>query len=87
MILFHVTQKVLYDIECIPQILRGHRRSDDLIGDFCDAEACKSHPLFSRDPQALQILLYYDDLEVANPLGSHTKVHKLGRKWCRYLQY
>ena len=49
------------------------------MGDFCDGDACKSHPLFSKDQQALQILLYYDDLEVTNPLGSHTKVHKLGK--------
>ena len=63
-------------------MLRGHRRSDHLIGDFCDGDACKSHPLFSRDPQALQILLVYDDLEVVNPLGSRTKVHKLGEHMC-----
>ncbi len=49
-----------------------------MIGDYCDGEACKTHPLFSVDFQALQILLFYDDLEVVNPLGSHTKVHKLG---------
>ena len=61
------------------QVLRGDRRSDGFMGDFCDGDACKSHPLFSRDEQALQILLYYDDLEVTNPLGSHTKVDKLGK--------
>ena len=60
------------------QVLRGHCRYDGLIGDYCDGEAFKSHPLFSKDPHALQILLYYDDLEITNPLGSHTKVHKLG---------
>lgn len=36
------------------------------------------HPLFSCDPHALQIIAYYDELEVVNPLGSHVKVHKLG---------
>ena len=59
-------------------MLRGHGRSDDLISDYCDGDAYKSHPLFSTDPHALQILLYYDDLEITNPLGSHTKVHKIG---------
>ena len=38
----------------------------------------KSHPLFSVDPYALQIIGYYDDLEVVNPLGSYIKKHKLG---------
>ena len=33
-------------------------------------------PLCTTD---LQVALYYDDLEVSNPLGSKTKVHKLGK--------
>ena len=36
------------------------------------------HPLFSQDPQALQIISYYDKLELCNPLGTHVKKHKLG---------
>ena len=47
------------------------------IYDFCDSELFKAHPLFSRDPQALQIMHYYDEVEVVNPLGSKTKIHKL----------
>ena len=31
------------------------------------------------DPLALQIMLFYDELELCNPLGSSTKVHKLGK--------
>jgi hypothetical protein len=27
---------------------------------------------------ALQIVLYYDDIEVTNPIGSHRNIHKLG---------
>ena len=37
-----------------------------------------SHPLFSQDPCALQLVVYYDELEICNPLGSHIKRHKLG---------
>lgn len=58
--------------------MRGHQRSDGLIGDFCDAAAYRTHPLFSLYHQALQIMLYYDDLEVCNPIGSRAKIHKLG---------
>ena len=29
-------------------------------------------------PNALQILLYYDDVEFTNPLGSHKNKHKQG---------
>lgn len=48
--------------------------------DFCDGEQFNPgrHPLFSVNHKALQILLYYDDFEVANPLGAKATVHKLG---------
>ncbi len=46
--------------------------------DFCDEELFKQHPLFSRDTSALQIIAYYDEVELCNPLGSHVKKHKLG---------
>lgn len=60
------------------QVLRGHRRCGDLLGDFCDGSAYESHPLFSEDRSALEVMIYYDDVEVCNPLGSRTKKHKLG---------
>ena len=31
-----------------------------------------------QDPVALQINLYYDELELCNPLGSRRKKHKIG---------
>ena len=34
--------------------------------------------MFSSDPSALQIIAYFDELELCNPLGTHTKKHKLG---------
>ena len=48
------------------------------IEDFCDGARFKSHPLFSKDPHALQVIAHYDELEVCNPLGSHVKKHKVG---------
>lgn len=38
----------------------------------------QNHPLFSQQKQALQILLYYDHVEMANLLGSKKGIHKLG---------
>jgi hypothetical protein len=55
-----------------------HIRSDGLLSDFCDSEAYKNHPLFKRYPRALQIILYFDELEICNPLGSKSNKHKLG---------
>lgn len=60
--------------------MRGHQRGDHLIGDFCDAASYKNHPLFSQNHQALQVMLYYDDLEVCNPIGSRAKIHKVGKE-------
>ena len=45
--------------------------------DFCDGQFFQDHSLFGSDKQALQIILYWDDVEVANPLGSYRGVHKL----------
>ena len=46
--------------------------------DFCDGSLYASHPLFRNDQHALQIIGCYDELEVANPLGSYVSKHKLG---------
>ena len=59
------------------EVLNPHTNSECL-NDFCDGLYFKSHPLFSCDPHALQIVGYFDDLEVVNPLGSYIKKHKLG---------
>uniref|UniRef100_A0A1X7TS93 Uncharacterized protein n=1 Tax=Amphimedon queenslandica TaxID=400682 RepID=A0A1X7TS93_AMPQE len=55
-----------------------HRSTDGVLRDFCDGEFFSQHPVFSRHNDALQIILYYDDIEVANPLGSRAGNHKLG---------
>ena len=47
--------------------------------DVMDGEYFKQHPILSVDQKALQLLGYFDDLEVANPLGSKTKIHKIGK--------
>ena len=46
--------------------------------DFCDGSLFQKHALFSKDPHALQIIAYYDEVKMCNPLGSHIKKHKLG---------
>jgi hypothetical protein len=57
------------------QVLNGHQLDCNLLGDYCDGSVYNSHPLFSANPKALQLILYYDDV---NPLGSRAKKHKLG---------
>lgn len=46
------------------------------IESFFDSDIYKTHPLFKEFPDSLAIQLYLDDVEVTNPLGSKTKIHK-----------
>ena len=65
----------------IYHIYRGHSsQQSGVINDYCDGQNYRSHPLFSKSELvSLQIFLYYDDIEVVNPIGSHKTVHKLGK--------
>ena len=47
--------------------------------DVCDGELFKEHPIFSVNLEALQIISYYDEMQVANPLGSKAKNNKIGQ--------
>ena len=55
-----------------------HQSSSDLLIDYCDGKVFMKHPLFSVNSKALQIFLYFDEVELCNPLGSKAKIHKLG---------
>ena len=61
------------------KIQKGHEQTDpEFLQDFCDSQKAKEHPLFSKHPCSLQIMLYFDEVELCNPLGSFRKKHKLG---------
>ena len=57
--------------------MNSHSQADGILGDYCDAKQFKESKLFQKHPCALQIQLFYDELEVCNPLGSKAKKHKL----------
>ena len=46
--------------------------------DICDGDLFASHPVFQRNEKALQIIGYYDELTLTNPIGSRAKKHKIG---------
>ena len=48
---------------------------DRFMTDFKDGKFCQSDSVLRTS--ALQILGYYDDIEVVNPIGAHTKKNKL----------
>ncbi|KAL3970579.1 LETM1 and EF-hand domain-containing protein 1, mitochondrial [Sarotherodon galilaeus] len=53
------------------------RSREGFFYDFRDGSLFTSHPLFSQRPNALQLILYTDEIEICNPLGSHASANKL----------
>ena len=49
----------------------------NIIGDVCDGKLFDEHPIFGADQQALQSIAYFDEVELANPLGSKAKHNKI----------
>ncbi len=61
-------------------MFQSHRSQNKIIlKDFCDGKRFERHSLFKEAPNALQIQLYYDDIDVCNPVGSKSVIHKLGK--------
>lgn len=46
---------------------------DGTLRTVLDGSYYRSHEVFKRDKKALSIIVYYDDVEFANPLGSKTR--------------
>ena len=59
-------------------MLRPHIRTDGLMADFCDGSLVKSLPLFQSHPTSLQLIAYFDEVEVCDPLAARFGIHKLG---------
>ena len=59
--------------------MAGPHYLDRCIGDVCDGEMFKENEIFKAYPTAIQIIAYYDLVEVVNPLGTRTGKHKLGK--------
>lgn len=60
------------------KIFKDHSSKDGIIRSYADSLHCKNHPFINEHENVVQILLFYDELEVANSLGSKTIIHKLG---------
>ena len=75
-------------IESLKQLLSNKRirsmllKSPNFSGpgtyyDICDGSLFKSDIFFKTNPKALMIILYHDEVEICNPLGSKSGKHKL----------
>ena len=52
-------------------------KSEGFLYDICDGHCFKDNPIFQEHPDALQLILYHDEVEICNPLGSHVSKHKI----------
>ena len=56
--------------DVLDHISATRHASGSSLNDFCDGQEFQEHPLFSSDRSALQIIAYYDDIEVCNLVRS-----------------
>lgn len=58
-------------------IKKPNQCEDDIYYDICDGQVFRTDNFFTEHPDALQIIIYHDAVEVCNPLGSQAGKHKL----------
>ncbi|KAJ8037515.1 hypothetical protein HOLleu_18345 [Holothuria leucospilota] len=59
-------------------VIASETRCEKGIASYRDGVQYFQHGIFKNHPHALRIHLFYDDVEVVNPIGSKTSIHKLG---------
>lgn len=60
--------KYFSELPSVDGFIRSHR----------DSNHFKKHPLFAQNNFALRLQLFFDEVEIVNPLGSKTKKHECG---------
>lgn len=58
--------------------IEKEKSSEHTFCSFRDGSMYKNSEYFEKYPNALRINLYYDEIEVANPIGSKGGIHKIG---------
>eukprot|EP00733_Pompholyxophrys_punicea_P000620 Pompholyxophrys_punicea_v1_NODE_195_length_2835_cov_7.655148.p1 type:complete len:475 gc:universal NODE_195_length_2835_cov_7.655148:2558-1134(-) len=72
-----ILQQILHNPFILEHILKNHISLDGVLRDICDGRIYQQHPCVQqRGHETLQIIAYFDDIEVTNPLSS--KTHKVG---------
>ena len=72
------TLESIFKSQHIAKILKNSGTGKLRLREMCDGSLLKTHPLFSTEKHTVQSQMFYDDAEVANPLGSKRGIHKLG---------
>lgn len=72
------TLESVFKSQYIAEMLKSSATDDSRLKDICDGSLFKTQPLFSTEKDTMQIQMFFDDFEVANPLGSKRGIHRLG---------
>ncbi|KAE8739116.1 hypothetical protein FOCC_FOCC015392 [Frankliniella occidentalis] len=67
-----LNNKVLFDL-----IHSESPSTDGKMRSFLDGSLAREHPLLKQHPHTLRLVLYIDDFECANPIGSKAGPHKI----------
>lgn len=59
------------------RIFKDYASKDDVLRSCFDGSKFKEHPFLRKHKNVVLILLFYDELEITNSLGSKTIIHKL----------
>lgn len=71
-------QILMQNEEVFAQIMNSHESGDRALRDLCDGTKFAEHELFKENQNTLQIILYYDDFTVVNPIGYKASEYKFG---------
>ena len=71
-------QAILSSASLRTLIENEQRSQNGFLSGYKDGQQYTEHGMFNGHPNTIRITLYYDDVEVANPLGSKRVIHKLG---------
>ena len=63
----------------------SNQSDDDLMRSYEDGDNFKNHPFFIKYPNALRILLYFDEFLGSNPLSNKAKDQKIGAFYFKIL--
>jgi len=68
----------IFDVQLQKRDISSSAANTEFLEKFDDGKYAKQHPLFGTGEISLQLLMYYDDFEVVNQIGSKTGKHQMG---------
>jgi hypothetical protein len=76
---FIQTLKTIFKFTNLKEIIRKESQTliPDVYTNYRDGSEFKNHPFLQKHDDVLRINLYYDDIDVVNPIGSQSAVYKV----------